>query len=63
LQQTGESGQGANMLVDSLMVTEELKKHHPDFYELLTTIRVKFNDVGTDLLGDFDMQYERPIIG
>jgi len=51
------------MLVDSLMVTEELKKHHPDFYELLTTIRVKFNDVGTDLLGDFDMQYERPIIG
>ena len=63
LRQASVGDQGANMLVDSLMVTEELKKQYPEYYKMLTTFRVRFNDVGVDLYGDFDLQFERPIIG
>ena len=46
-----------------MKVVEDLKEKSPEDYDLLTTTNFRFNDEGTDLYGEFDVQYERPIIG
>ena len=45
------------------MVCKQMKLQHPEQYKQLTELKFRFNDVGTDKYGDFDLQLERPIIG
>ena len=40
-----EVGGGLSTLVDGLAVTEELKKEHPSFFQILTEIKVRFQFV------------------
>lgn len=53
---------GANTLVDSFHVAQELKKEEPRAYELLTKTHVLFRHSGADILGDYDFEGARPIL-
>ena len=54
---------GENHFLDGFNVAAQMKELYPESYKLLTSVKFMFNDVGTDAYGDFDKQYERPIIG
>ena len=41
---------GLSTLVDGLKVTEELKKKHPDFYKILTEIKVRFQFIDQNIV-------------
>ena len=58
----GADNEGASLLVDGFKVTEDLKKSNPEHYKLLTETNFRFNDEGVDQYGEFDLQYERPVI-
>ena len=45
-----EVGGGLSTLVDSLAVTEELKKEHPSFFQILTEIKVRFQFVDDNVV-------------
>ena len=45
-----EVGGGLSTLVDGLAVTEELKKEHPSFFQILTEIKVRFQFVDDDVV-------------
>ena len=60
-QATGEGGE--NHFVDGFKIAEHLRTSAPEAFEILTTVKFKFNDVGADVYGEFDKVYERPVIG
>ena len=41
---------GLSTLVDGLTVTEDLKSNHPEFYKILTEIKVKFKFIDKDVV-------------
>ncbi|MDA9693957.1 TauD/TfdA family dioxygenase [Candidatus Pelagibacter sp.] len=45
-----EVGGGLSTLVDGLAVTEELKKEHPGFFQILTEIKVRFQFVDDNVI-------------
>ncbi len=45
-----EVGGGLSTLVDGLAVTEELKKEHPTFFQILTEIKVRFKFVDDNVV-------------
>ena len=45
-----EVGGGLSTLVDGLAVTEELKKEHPTFFQILTEIKVRFQFVADNVV-------------
>ena len=45
-----EVGGGLSTLVDGLAVTEELKKEHPTFFQILTKIKVRFQFVDDNVV-------------
>ena len=45
-----EVGVGVSTLVDGLAVTEELKKEHPSFFQILTEIKVRFQFVDDNVV-------------
>ena len=45
-----EVGGGLSTLVDGLAVTEELKKEHPSFFQILTEIKVRFQFVDDNVV-------------
>ncbi len=45
-----EVGGGLSTLVDGLAVTEELKKEHPTFFQILTEIKVRFQFVDDNVV-------------
>ena len=45
-----EVGGGLSTLVDGLAVTEELKKEHPSFFQILTKIKVRFQFVDDNVV-------------
>ncbi len=45
-----EVGGGLSTLVDGLAVTEELKKEHPSFFQILTEIKVRFQFVDNNVV-------------
>ena len=45
-----EVGGGLSTLVDGLVVTEELKKEHPSFFQILTEIKVRFQFVDDNVV-------------
>ena len=45
-----EVGGGLSTLVDGLAVTEELKKEHPGFFQILTEIKVRFQFVDDNVV-------------
>ena len=45
-----EVGGGLSTLVDGLTVTEELKKEHPSFFQILTEIKVRFQFVDDNVV-------------
>ena len=45
-----EVGGGLSTLVDGLAVTEELKKKHPSFFQILTEIKVRFQFVDDNVV-------------
>ncbi len=45
-----EVGGGLSTLVDGLTVTEELKKEHPTFFQILTEIKVRFQFVDDNVV-------------
>jgi len=45
-----EVGGGLSTLVDGLAVTEELKKDHPSFFQILTEIKVRFQFVDDNVV-------------
>ena len=45
-----EVGGGVSTLVDGLAVTEELKKEHPSFFQILTEIKVRFQFVDDNVV-------------
>ena len=45
-----EVGGGLSTLVDGLAVTEELKKEHPSFFQILTEIKVRFKFVDDNVV-------------
>lgn len=61
-QSKGSENEGASLLVDGYKVTEDLKESNEEHYKILTETKFRFNDEGTDLYGEFDLQFERPII-
>ena len=54
---------GMSLFVDGFRVAEEIKNTNPNAFDILTKVKFKFNDVGRDIYGDFNLQYERPLIG
>ncbi len=47
---TNEVQGGYSTLVDGLTVTEKLKKENPDFYEILTKVKVKFRFIDKEVV-------------
>ena len=45
-----EVGGGLSTLVDGLAVTEELKKEHPSFFQILTEIKIRFQFVDDNVV-------------
>ena len=45
-----EVGGGLSTLVDGLAVTEELKKEHPSFFQILTEIKVRFQFIDDNVV-------------
>ncbi len=60
-QASGEGGD--NHFVDGFNVAAKLKENNPEAFEILTSVKFAFNDVGTDEYGEFLKEFERPIIG
>ncbi|XP_074606216.1 gamma-butyrobetaine dioxygenase-like [Acropora palmata] len=50
---------GANQFVDGFHVSKLLKDLDPKKFDLLSSSRLHFFDVGRDEFGDFDMKFER----
>ena len=61
-QAKGGDDQGASLIVDGFKVTEDLKRSNKEHYKILTDTQFRFNDEGVDINGEFDLQYEKPII-
>jgi len=53
---------GANTLVDSFHVAQQLRKEDPHAYDLLTSTHVLFRHSGADILGEYDFEGARPIL-
>ena len=53
---------GANTLVDSFHVAQQLKKEDPHAYNLLTKTHVLFRHSGADILGEYDFEGARPLL-
>ena len=54
---------GISLLADGFRAAEEVKNKNLSFFNILTKIMFKFNDVGTDIYGKYNFEFERPIIG
>ena len=59
----GQDKDAANVLVDSFYCAEILRKKNQEAFDVLTKVKFQYNDVGTDVYGEFHIQNERPIIG
>ena len=62
IQQATQKG-GENHFVDGVHIAELLREQEPDAFQLLSSVKFSFQDVGVDAYGDFNKYYERPIIG
>ena len=58
----GHEDEGASLLVDGFKIAQDLKELNPEHYKYLTETNFRFNDESVDMYGEFDLQYERPII-
>eukprot|EP00794_Sanderia_malayensis_P015681 gene15681-17262_t len=56
-------GGGENHFVDGFTAAAQLREHEPELFEILSTVKFVFNDIGSDEYGEFNMAFERPIIG
>ena len=63
IEQSEGEGSGTSTLTDGFYAAEKLRHTDPLYFDTLTKVNFKFNDIGTDEFGEFDMQCERPIIG
>jgi len=61
--QQAEGEGGENHFVDGFNIAEHLRTSDPEAFEILSTVKFLFNDVGKDMYGEFDKVYERPVIG
>eukprot|EP00795_Rhopilema_esculentum_P010426 gene10426-19128_t len=62
IQQAAQKG-GENHFVDGVHIAELLREQEPDAFQLLSSVKFSFQDVGVDAYGDYNKYYERPIIG
>lgn len=60
--QTDDLDGGANIFSDVSFVANRLKVENPKAFELLTTEKASFMDIGKDAHGDFHMRWSRPVI-
>lgn len=63
IEQSDGDGSGVNHLSDGFNTAERLKEQYPDYFDLLSTVKFKFNDIGWDIYGEFNKELERPVIG
>ena len=61
IEQVSSEG-GANQFVDGFYVSQQLKKHYPKTFDLLSTTRFQFVDFGKDMFGEFDKKFPRLMI-
>ncbi|KAK2555510.1 Gamma-butyrobetaine dioxygenase [Acropora cervicornis] len=53
---------GRNQFVDGFYVSKVLKEQDPKKFDVLSSTRLHFSDVGDDCFGEFDMQFARTTI-
>ena len=53
---------GSNQFVDGFYVSKVLKEQDPKKFNVLSSTRLHFSDVGEDYFGEFDMQFARTTI-
>ena len=56
------SAGGSNMFVDSFSVCKKLNEAEPHLFQLLATTPMHYYDVGTDVYGEFNIKFSRPMI-
>ena len=54
---------GENHFVDGFHIAKELRNAKPEAFEVLSTVKFMFEDIGVDVNGEYDKQFERPVIG
>ena len=60
-QTTGEGGE--NHFVDGFNIAEQLRAEAPEAFQVLSSVKFTFEDVGEDQYGEFRKVYERSVIG
>lgn len=63
IEQSEGQNSGISLLRDGLRAAKDLQSSNPSAFDLLTKVKFKFNDIGKDTYGDYNLQFERPIIG
>ena len=61
--QSDEENCGESQFSDGFHAAQQIRDQNPDMYDVLTKVKFKFSDIGSDENGEFDLQYERPLIG
>ena len=50
------------MFVDGLNAIKQLYENHPDTFDVLKKIHVRYSDYGTDACREFAFGYSRPLV-
>lgn len=58
-----ENEGGENHFVDGFQIAKILRNSKPEAFEVLSTVKFMFEDIGADVFGEYDKQFERPVIG
>ena len=54
---------GENHFVDGFKIAEQLRAEAPEAFQVLSSVKFTFEDVGEDQYGEFRKVYERSVIG
>ncbi|XP_004207343.1 gamma-butyrobetaine dioxygenase [Hydra vulgaris] len=58
------SGEGGDTtFTDGFYIAQKLKQQNPESFLSLTKQNVTYRDIGTDIFGEFETFYQRPVIG
>ena len=63
IEQSEGVNSGMSLFTDGFRAAEEIRNTNPNSFDLLTEVKFKFNDVGRDIYGEYNLEHERPIIG
>ena len=54
---------GDSYFVDGFSIANYFRSKHPEIFQILTTMKVTYRDIGKDEYGEFEKKLERPVIG